>query len=156
MILLKPTRLLALLLFDCLVGVVTLCVVLCVLYQCYLLCPFPFYSPPLSLPLFSPLSSLPLFNSPPLLLSLRSLSSLPLLSLPPSLLSPLFSPSPGTGFNKVHFDAGQTLEVGFALTDRDLSIWDVSTHSWTKVSGTFKVELGASSQDIRLSGELTV
>lgn len=60
------------------------------------------------------------------------------------------------GFNKVHFDAGQTLEVGFALTDRDLSIWDVSTHSWTKVSGTFKVELGASSQDIRLSGELTV
>lgn len=39
--------------------------------------------------------------------------------------------------------------------DRDCSIWDTATHSWTRVPGTFDVKVGASSRDIRLSGKFS-
>eukprot|EP00043_Microstomoeca_roanoka_P013291 m.130236 g.130236 ORF g.130236 m.130236 type:complete len:782 (+) comp15716_c2_seq1:3-2348(+) len=58
------------------------------------------------------------------------------------------------GFSKVQIASGATTTVTFSLNDRDLSIWDVSSHSWTKVQGSFNVFVGASSRDIRLTGTL--
>lgn len=42
------------------------------------------------------------------------------------------------------------------LSDRDVSSWNVATKQWQVVSGEFKVYVGSSSQDIRLSGVLQV
>jgi beta-glucosidase len=60
------------------------------------------------------------------------------------------------GFQKVFLNPGQTTTVTFNLTQQDLSIWDVGTHSWALQSGTFGVLVGASSRDIRLKGSFTV
>lgn len=72
-----------------------------------------------------------------------------------------FPPSAGEppiqlkGFSKVFLAPGASEKVTFTLTDRDLSIWDVSTHSWTVVSGTFTVNVGTSSQDLPLKQTVT-
>lgn len=42
------------------------------------------------------------------------------------------------------------------LSRYDFSIWDVVEQGWTIPSGTFGVVVGASSRDVRLSGELAV
>ena len=34
------------------------------------------------------------------------------------------------GFQKISLEPGETKEVSFKLRDRDLSIWDVESHSW--------------------------
>lgn len=58
------------------------------------------------------------------------------------------------GFEKVHLAAGSQRDVAFNLTDRDLSIWDVTTHDWSVVAGEFTVEVGFSSADLPLRGTL--
>lgn len=59
------------------------------------------------------------------------------------------------GFQKVHLDSGIEAKITFQVADQDLSIWDTSLHNWVIVSGEFKVMVGASSEDIRLSGTLS-
>ena len=59
------------------------------------------------------------------------------------------------GFQKIPLAAGQSTQVTFGLRDRDLSIWDVGSHSWSVIKGEFGVFVGASSRDIRLTGSLT-
>jgi len=54
------------------------------------------------------------------------------------------------GFNKVFLAPGASQTVSFTLTNRDLSIWNVGTHSWMVVSGNFTVYVGTSSQDLPL------
>jgi beta-glucosidase len=49
-----------------------------------------------------------------------------------------------------------TTPLSFTLTDRDVSEWDVQAKAWRVVPGKFAVYVGASSQDIRLTGSLTV
>ena len=39
------------------------------------------------------------------------------------------------------------------MTRRDLSFWDVRTHSWSVEPGRIRVEIGASAEDIKLSLE---
>lgn len=41
--------------------------------------------------------------------------------------------------------------ANFTLTDRDLSVYDVETHSWKLVEGIFNFYIGSSSRDIRAS-----
>ena len=61
------------------------------------------------------------------------------------------------GFIKTEVLApGTATTVRFTLTDRDLSIWDVGTHSWSKQKGAFTVGVGASSRDIRVKGQFTL
>jgi len=54
------------------------------------------------------------------------------------------------GFQKVMLRAGASQTVSFTLGDRDISIWNASTHSWAVQKGTFTVYVGTSSQDLPL------
>ena len=47
---------------------------------------------------------------------------------------------------------GETAMVTLALTKRDFSIWDAQAHKWSMVQGTFELDIGSSSRDIRLRG----
>jgi beta-glucosidase len=60
------------------------------------------------------------------------------------------------GFEKVKLAPGQSAGVEFALTRRDLSEWDVATQQWVLQDGKYRVFVGASSRDIRLTGWIKV
>jgi len=53
-------------------------------------------------------------------------------------------------FKKIYLAPGNSQMVSFYLSDKDLSIWDVMSHSWLKQTGTFTVYVGTSSQDLPL------
>ncbi|CAO3595858.1 unnamed protein product [Absidia cylindrospora] len=57
------------------------------------------------------------------------------------------------GFEKVFIKAGgnHKQSVKFELTKTELSIWDVTSQSWTIPHGEFEIHIGASSRDIRQS-----
>eukprot|EP01051_Picozoa_sp_SAG22_P023092 SAG22_NODE_5805_length_949_cov_1.614118_2_plen_111_part_00 len=63
-------------------------------------------------------------------------------------------------FKKVCATAGRQAEttaaLSFTLSEKDVSNWDVAKKAWTVTKGKFGVHVGASSQDIRLTGSLTV
>eukprot|EP00930_Biecheleria_cincta_P084082 TRINITY_DN73576_c0_g1_i1.p1 TRINITY_DN73576_c0_g1~~TRINITY_DN73576_c0_g1_i1.p1 ORF type:complete len:795 (+),score=112.93 TRINITY_DN73576_c0_g1_i1:1-2385(+) len=61
------------------------------------------------------------------------------------------------GFKKTQvIQPGSFETVSLKLSPRELSIWDASLHKWALVSGTFKVNVGSSSRDLRLEGDMTV
>jgi beta-glucosidase len=53
------------------------------------------------------------------------------------------------GFLKVELEAAQQTTVEFKLTQRDLSVWDVSVHDWKVVGGEYVAQVGASSCDLK-------
>lgn len=55
------------------------------------------------------------------------------------------------GFDRVHLTPGETKTVTFTLTPDDMSLWNRDMH-YVVEPGTFKVMIGASSEDIRLIG----
>jgi beta-glucosidase len=57
------------------------------------------------------------------------------------------------GFQKV---CGSSQQVSFVVSDIDVSRWDVGTSAWVVVHGIFGVSIGASSADVRLTGQMTV
>ncbi len=59
------------------------------------------------------------------------------------------------GFRRVHLAPGEETELTFPLSTEHLRMLDRDRH-WVVEPGTFRVMVGASSQDIRLRGELTV
>ncbi len=59
------------------------------------------------------------------------------------------------GFQKIPLSPGQTQHVTFNLTWEDLANWDATARGWIVTPGTFQVMVGASSRDIRLTGNLT-
>ena len=59
------------------------------------------------------------------------------------------------GFERVHLKPGESKTVDFYLPDERLGIWDAQMH-FVVEPGTFRVMIGSSSEDIRLTGELTV
>lgn len=56
------------------------------------------------------------------------------------------------GFSKVSLLPGQTKTVTLTLDKKDLSFWDVKQQNWLAEPGEFKVMIGSSSDDIRLTG----
>jgi beta-glucosidase len=60
------------------------------------------------------------------------------------------------GFQKTSIAAGASTTVKFDLRRKDLSYWDVSGKRWVLPSGSFKVEVGASSRDLKLNGTIAV
>ena len=59
------------------------------------------------------------------------------------------------GFARLGLEPGESGEVRFELTGRDLAWWSTSRGGWRVDPGTFTVEIGASSRDIRLRTQLT-
>ncbi|KAF2261483.1 glycoside hydrolase family 3 protein [Lojkania enalia] len=65
--------------------------------------------------------------------------------------------APGTparqlrGFDKLSLQPGEGATVRFELRRKDLSFWDAPAKKWSLPKGTFGVEVGASSRDIRLT-----
>ncbi|KAI5121415.1 hypothetical protein M0805_003187 [Coniferiporia weirii] len=59
------------------------------------------------------------------------------------------------GFDSIPLAAGQSKTVTMQLSRFDLSVWDVATQRYEVPSGTIGVSVGASSQDIRLTGTIT-
>jgi beta-glucosidase len=60
------------------------------------------------------------------------------------------------GFERKELKAEEAAMVSFELTPRDVSVWDPSKHTWVLVEGEFKVFLGSSSRDLRLSTKLQI
>lgn len=60
------------------------------------------------------------------------------------------------GFEKVSLQPGETKTVHFTLTKRAFASYDTALHDWYVESGSFAIEIGASSRDIRLSGEIMI
>ena len=58
------------------------------------------------------------------------------------------------GFKVVRLKAGLSTTVHLPLVDRDVSVWDVATHSWQVPHGTFTAMVGASSCDVRVNATL--
>ncbi len=56
------------------------------------------------------------------------------------------------GFERVHLKPGETKSIAFTLRSDDLAIWDRSMRLVVE-PGMFKVMIGSSSEDIRLTGE---
>jgi beta-glucosidase len=59
------------------------------------------------------------------------------------------------GFDRVRLNPGETKTVNFTLMPDDLSIWNRDMH-FVVEPGTFKVMIGASSEDIKLNGEFEI
>ena len=55
------------------------------------------------------------------------------------------------GFEVVVLEAGAKAKVTLPLDSRSFSVWDVAASAWRIVGGEFKVMVGASSRDIRLT-----
>ena len=72
-------------------------------------------------------------------------------------ISAVFKPeSKLRAFAKVYLKAGEekVIRLSFALSE--LSFWNIRTDSWVLESGEYTIEVGASSEDIRLTAPLTV
>lgn len=63
-------------------------------------------------------------------------------------------PKQQRGFEKVTIAPGQTVQVAFSLTRRDLSTWDVVAQKWKLQSGIYTIFAGSSSRDLPLSTNL--
>ncbi|KAJ4302277.1 hypothetical protein N0V88_002415 [Collariella sp. IMI 366227] len=60
------------------------------------------------------------------------------------------------GFEKPFLNVSSSATVRFALTRRDLSVWDVVRQKWRLVRGEYKIEVGGSSRDLPLVGKVTI
>ncbi|CAD6446279.1 d46f09c4-f297-40a4-8a25-6a02da090eaf [Sclerotinia trifoliorum] len=61
------------------------------------------------------------------------------------------------GFEKTSLlAAGDSETLGFKLRRRDLSVWDTTAQDWLVVRGTYVVNVGASSRDLRVLGNVVV
>lgn len=60
------------------------------------------------------------------------------------------------GFTKVELMPGEEREVSFELDKRSFAYYEPKIHDWYVESGTFIVEIGASSRDIRLQAQVQV
>lgn len=60
------------------------------------------------------------------------------------------------GFEKVKLQKGESVEVPFEITRRDLSVWDVVKQDWVLQSGNYTIFVGASSRDLPLTESFTI
>jgi beta-glucosidase len=59
------------------------------------------------------------------------------------------------GFERVHLKPGESRTITFTLTPDDLALWDRAMR-FVVEPGAFRVMIGSSSEDIRLTGEFTI
>jgi beta-glucosidase len=71
---------------------------------------------------------------------------------PPSSAAVPEAPDELAAFGKVTLSAGQTGHVSFTLDARSFSHWEVASHGWQVTPGQYRILVGASSRDFRLTG----
>jgi beta-glucosidase len=59
-------------------------------------------------------------------------------------------------FQRVTLDAGKAQTVHFAVSSRDLAMWDTGTSAWRTPAGAYQILVGDSSRNLPLTGTLTV
>ncbi|MDR0884738.1 MAG: glycoside hydrolase family 3 C-terminal domain-containing protein [Oscillospiraceae bacterium] len=59
-------------------------------------------------------------------------------------------------FAKVALKAGESQEITLTLDKRAFALWDTTAKDWRVPSGTYTIQVGASSADIRLTAPVTV
>jgi Fibronectin type III-like domain len=59
-------------------------------------------------------------------------------------------PGPVRSFRKLHLAAGGSGQVSLILSERDFALGDVADDRWSVPAGEYRIEVGASSRDIRL------
>lgn len=59
------------------------------------------------------------------------------------------------GFSKHMLQPGESCDVSFELTRRDISYWDIVTQQWTIAEGAVQVMAGFSSRDIQATGSFS-
>ncbi len=59
-------------------------------------------------------------------------------------------------FKRIHLEKGETQTVSFRLAISDFHFWDVNKGGFVVEPGDFEIQIGASSQDIRLKDVITV
>ncbi|RIE03224.1 beta-glucosidase [Cohnella faecalis] len=60
------------------------------------------------------------------------------------------------GFRRIHLEAGQSQSVRFNVKASELAFWDVTRDRWCVESGAYTLMIGRSSEDIAVTGSLTV
>ncbi|KAM3453874.1 hypothetical protein NHJ6243_009029 [Beauveria neobassiana] len=60
------------------------------------------------------------------------------------------------GYNRVSLRPGETRTATFALTRRDLSVWNVEAQQWQLQRGTYTIEVGTSSRELPLKLSLEI
>lgn len=60
------------------------------------------------------------------------------------------------GFAKIFLQPGESKEVRIPLDDKAFRYWNVKTNRWEIEGGEYEIRIGASSEDIRLAGNVTV
>ncbi len=60
------------------------------------------------------------------------------------------------GFDRISIKKGETKNVSFLLTRKDLEYWDEKQNAYIVYPGEYKIQAAASSQDIRLETTITV
>jgi beta-glucosidase len=58
------------------------------------------------------------------------------------------------GFKKIFLEPGESKKVSLTLNEKDFAFWDINKHDWSAEPGDFNILVGASSNDIRLSGKI--
>jgi Fibronectin type III-like domain len=61
-----------------------------------------------------------------------------------------------TTFRHLFLSAGQSKRVTLELDQRSFAFFDATKHLWVAEPGVYNVLVGASSQDIRLSGQFAL
>lgn len=56
-------------------------------------------------------------------------------------------------FKKLALEAGEEKEIHIPFDERTFAYYDISAKAWQTEKGTYQIEIGASSEDIRLFGE---
>ncbi|MGD8245357.1 MAG: glycoside hydrolase family 3 C-terminal domain-containing protein [Anaerolineae bacterium] len=60
------------------------------------------------------------------------------------------------GFEKINLQPNEEKEVSFTLVERDLAFFNTCGRDWQVESGAYRILVGSSSRDIRLSAEVSV
>lgn len=58
------------------------------------------------------------------------------------------------GFDRVHLKKGETKRVEIIVPEEDLTLWDITSHSFKIPAGKASFRIGASSEDIRLVSDI--
>jgi beta-glucosidase len=59
------------------------------------------------------------------------------------------------GFARIDLQPGESKSVSIPVSRQDLAYWDPHTKEWTVSPGAYKIEVGASSRDLRLQESVT-